>query len=150
MKDNIRDYATDAFYFFSRNGKNSKTFKERIYQEAKVSIEKGGGSGIAKPTESAIMQAQQALEQNKSAILDMEAVERVFMLLEQKKNVGADIKRAVELVYFTEGKVNLKVKNAMGVLHMSERTIYNWLKYARVMFAIERGLRVKDQVKQKL
>ena len=59
MKDNIRDYATDAFYFFSRNGKNSKTFKERIYQEAKVSIEKGGGSGIAKPTESAIMQAQQ-------------------------------------------------------------------------------------------
>lgn len=145
MKDHLRDYAAAAFRFYANNGKSAEKYKKRIYEEALENIGRsGGGSGISKPTESAIMAAERAVNIKIAEIKDMEGVE--LTLAELRARNRSDIVQAIEYVYFTEQEGNLddtkaKVHAAEIFIPASERSIYYWLKQARQIFAIERGLR---------
>ncbi|WP_443660135.1 hypothetical protein [Clostridium algidicarnis] len=145
MKDHLRDYATAAFRFYAKNGKSAENYKMKIYEEALENISRSeGGSGISKPTESAIMAAERAVNGKIAEIKDMEAVELTLAELRAKNRV--DIVKAVEYVYFTEPEgevddIKTKVHTAELFIPASQRSIYYWLRQARQIFSIERGLR---------
>lgn len=147
MKDYLRDYSTAAFRFYAANGRSADKFKQKIYLEALVEYKKGeGSSGIAKPTEAAIMAAERAVNEKIAEINDMEAVDKVIAELEVKYR--HDILKAIELVYFKDadkefniGDIQDRVHNAAISIPAGERSVYRWLRQARQLFAIERGLR---------
>lgn len=150
MKDHIRDYATEAFRFYAKNGKSAEKFKQKIYIEALEEIKKRETSvkdGISKPTEKAIIAAEEAVSERISEILDMEAVDKVLAEFDVRRKV---INKAIEIVYFTDpdkelqsGDIKNRVVKASVEIHADERSIYRWLKKARELFAYQRGLRIK-------
>lgn len=150
MKDHIRDYATEAFRFYARNGKSAEKYKQKIYFETLENIKKkeqGIKSGISKPTEQALIKAEEALIERMSEILDMEAVDKVLAEFEVKHK---DINKAIDIVYFIDpegelelGDIKNRVLKASIEIPASERSIYLWLKKARELFAYQRGLRIK-------
>lgn len=151
MKDHIRDYATDAFKFYALNGKSAEKYKQKIYIEALESLKRKEEnfikSGISKPTEQAIIKADEAVVERMSEILDMEAVDKVLAEFEVRNKT---INKAIEIIYFTDaekdlglGDIKNRVIKASIELHADERSIYRWLKKARELFAYQRGLRIK-------
>lgn len=151
MKDHIRDYATEAFRFYALNGKSAEKYKQKIYIETLESIKKkeqGIKSGISKPTEQAIIKAEEALVERMSEILDMEAVDKVLAEFEARHKKY--INKAIEIVYFTDpdeelefGDIKNRVAKASVEIPASERSVYTWLKQARELFAFQRKLRIK-------
>lgn len=149
MKDYIRDYATAAFRFYAVNGKNTEEFKEKIKQEAIETVVKRQGmksSGVS-PTEGELIRAENAVIEKIASIMDMEAVDKT--LAELKVNRRHDIVKAIQMVYFDDcnqeldkGFIQTKVQFASIALEVSERTVYNYLKKARILFAYSRGLRL--------
>lgn len=149
MKNHIRDYATEAFRFYARNGKSADKYKQKIYDEALEEYKKRlqSKSGISNPTEAAIMRAEAAVNEKLAEIKDMEAVELTLRELEVSRE--RNMKKAVEIVYFTDahkelekGDINKRVHIAELSIPASERAIYKWLGKARKIFAGNRGLRI--------
>lgn len=150
MKDHIRDYATEAFRFYAKSGRSAEKYKQKIYIETLESIKKKEKiikSGISKPTEQALIKAEEALVERMSEILDMEAVDKCLAEFDVKCKA---INKVIEIVYFTNADKELKagdikdrVTKASMEIHADERTIYRWLKKARELFAYQRGLRIK-------
>ena len=159
MKDNITDYATEAFAYYARNGKpNIETLKENIRKQALEESKKetcGISGNISKPTEYQIMRMEEAVEQHMAEIQDIAAVCKTIKAIEQMKK-GEDIKKAVEMVYMAPGQEQRKEKGYISArvaaaaisIPASERSIYYWLKIARVIFAKERGLRISTTTKR--
>lgn len=150
MKDYLRDYTTEAFRFYARNGKSAEMFKRAIYLEALANECKNetGSSVISKPTEAAIMRAENAVNDKISEIYDMEAVDQV--IAELKVNYKNEIAEAINIVYFTnpnnqlkKGDIQERVVQASMNVGLSEASIYRGLKKARILFAKRRGLRVE-------
>lgn len=148
-KDHIRDYATEAFRFYKSSG-GAELYKDKIWNDALIRSQKSDikNDSISKPTEAAVMRAQRAVDEAVSAIEDLEAVERTLDIIRGMKS-GSAILEAVDTVYFTEpdkdiekGDIQARVHKAEINIPASERTIYYWLKRARKMFAVERGLRL--------
>jgi hypothetical protein len=148
IKDNIRDYATEAFRFYARMGyPDPEQIKEQIRKEA---YEKGcreyiGAGGISKPTEAAILRAESELENRMAELKDLIAVHKT---LERLNGVHNEIIYAIEYVYFEQpdkdlekSDIETRVIKACVEIPASRRTVYYWLKKARRMFAEERGLR---------
>lgn len=154
MKDHIRDYATEAFRFYARCGKPSyDELKARIvteaYETSKREIVHSGN--VAKPTEFAVINAQNALDERQGELLDILAVERVM------KIVDAEMRKVLDIVYFTDpdqdlqkGDVSARVHKAELEIPASEHTIYRRLAKARELFAAERGLRFRYKIPEKL
>jgi hypothetical protein len=146
MKDYLRDYATAAFRFYAQNGKSAEQYKSKIYEEALENIRKSEKrEGVSKPTEAAVMAAERAVNEKIAEIKDMEAVELTLAELGVKRR--HDIIQAVEFVYFKNAEdqledIKAKVLSAQINIPASERAIYYWLRQARQLFAIERGLRL--------
>lgn len=149
MKDHIRDYATEAFRFYAKNGKSADKYREKIYNQALEEIKKREGStGISCPTESAIIRAENAVDEKLAEIKDMEAVE---MTLAELKGIREPFTiKAIEIVYFKDcdktlekGDIKSRVAKAGIEINADERSIYRWLKKARDIFAYQRGLRLK-------
>lgn len=148
MKDYLRDYATAAFRFYAKNGMSAEKYKEKIRQEALEEIKRREGhTGISKPTESALIAAENAVNEKIAEIRDMEAVEKV--LAEYKASWKSHIAKVIELVYFkdpeqelTIGDIQNRVTAATIQISASERSIYYWLREARELFASNRGLRL--------
>lgn len=145
-KDKNRDYCTDAFRFFMQVGGNTELFKAKIREEYLKSYE-GGGSGVSKPTEAALIRAEQAVDSRVAEVKDVEAVEKVIAQL--KAGGRSDIVKCIEIVYFTDADKELmksdiqsRVDKCVIEIHISERQVYKLLGQARKLFAIERGLRV--------
>lgn len=145
-KDHIRDYATEAFKYYAKIGQPTyEELKEKYYQEALGDYGRINGikcSGISKPTEAALMYAENVLHQKEAELLDILAVERTIIQLNRFE------KQAVEIVYFEEPKKELekrdisnRVQKAIIQIPASERSVYYYLKKARSIFAFERGLR---------
>lgn len=148
MKDYLRDYATAAFRFYAKNGKSAEKYKKKIYDDALEdgSIREGKKSGSSSPTEAAIMRAERAVNEKIAEIKDMEAVE--LTLAELGANRKHYIIEAIEHVYFSAidsdiDDIKAKVHTAEMSIPASERSVYYWLRQARKLFAIERGLRVR-------
>lgn len=154
MRDHTRDYATEAFRFYARCGKPSYSeLKARILNEAfeasKREIVHSGN--IAKPTEFAVINAQNALDERQGELLDILAVERVL------KIADSEMRRALDIVYFTDadkdlqkGDISARVHKAELEIPASEHTVYRRLAKARELFVLERGLRLRNKIPEKL
>ena len=91
------------------------------------------------------------MQEYATELADLEAVETTL------KICGPDVRRAVETVYFYKpyaelewGQIKERVHYAEIHMPASERQVYRWLRVARIIFAEERGLRIKDVDKRKI
>jgi hypothetical protein len=147
VKDHLRDYATEAFRLYARcNQPLYDDMHDAIYKAAMESpLRELGriGSGIGKPTEQAMINAERAVEECKGMLNDILAVENA------RKIMRPEWWRAVEIVYFTDpdrplekGDIEARVHRAEIEIPAGRATVYRFLKKARKLFAIERGLRI--------
>ena len=124
-KDNYRDYTVDALRYYSMCGK---------------------------PDSSELRKMKDILPPGRlAALLDLEAVEHMLHRLEGEE-YGKTGVLCVEMVYFaspthaaTRSQISERVKNAAQALCVGESSVYRALRRARVLFAIERGLRLDDK-----
>ena len=144
-KDSIRDYATAAFQYYAKLGKPHKEDLEQQYYDDALSEYKRGeikGTGISKPVEQAVMYAEGRLRDKQAELWDILAVEKTLAQLHKDELL------AVEMVYFEcpqraikRGEISERVTKASLYIPIDERTVYRYLKRARMIFAFERGLR---------
>ena len=149
-KSNIRDYATEAFRFYAFLGKpmyDSVETALRAFLEQERLRHEVTAKGIGKPTEQAVFNAQAEFAAFEAELKDLLAVEKTMQILSVQKN-GTDIKRALDIVYFTNpdrpirrGEILDRVHWAALVIPTTEPTVWRYLKAARQLFAHERGLR---------
>lgn len=151
LKDNIRDYATEAFRFYSTVNMSAIEYREKIRRESIDAITKRQGSSTGdkgSPTEAQLIYADKVVEEKISEIKDLEAVEKVLNECESQGFTGREMKEVIQIVYFTnsdkpikKGEVRDRVLRACNKLNISESTTYRYLKRARLLFAHNRGLR---------
>lgn len=147
-KDFTKQYITEAFRLFSRLGcPTYEAAREIVYQQelkkrSEVSPEIG------------IIQAERAVEKQTPTLLDILAVDETLRLLQrgEKPNIVA----AVRAVYFVNpqqplrrGDISNRVRRFAITYPSDERTVYRWLKEARLLCAAIRGLRISDADERK-
>ena len=123
-KDNFRDYTVDALRYYSMCGK---------------------------PTSADLRRMKDVLPPGKiAALLDLEAVDHMLHRLEGEE-YGMTGVLCVEMVYFaspsrtaSRSQITERVKNAAKALCVCESSVYRALRRARILFAIERGLRLDE------
>lgn len=147
-KDNIRDYATEAFRYYAACGKLTseelkQQVRERIYEQSKREIIRIGSGTHSDSTAYAVMKAEDEILDLKAEILDIIAVEKTM------KQLTPEQRKAVEIVYFADagkelekGDISRRVHKAEIEIPASSMSIYRWLKNARHIFSQERGLRI--------
>jgi len=148
VKDYTRDYATAAFRFYALNNMTAEEYKQKIYNLALEEYkQKQKGSGISCPTEAAVIRAEQAVDEKLAEIADIEAVQKTLDELRVRHEY--DIINAISIVYFKDpkedfnrGDIQSRVHQAELNIPASERQIYRWLRKARKLFALNRGLRI--------
>lgn len=119
--------------------------RQEIYTKSKREFLHNGGPHLpSDATAYAVMQAEDAVAEMQAEFLDILAVERTLMQLDEAQ------RKAVEIVYFTKpdqelekGEISRRVHQAEMEIPASERNIYLWLRRVRRIFAKERGLRIK-------
>ena len=146
-KDHIRDYATAAFRYYAYLGKPHKEdLEQKYYDEAKEEFKKENfevkGTGIFKPTEAQVIYAESRVRERQAELWDILAVEKTLAQLHKDELL------AVEMVYFEcpqraikRGEISERVVKASLYIPTCERTVYYYLRKARLIFAYERGLR---------
>lgn len=147
-KDNIRDYATEAFRYYAKTGKTAEEIRNDIGLMLLESRKKTSkGCNIGNPTECVVMKKEQLIIDLRAEIDDIEAVDRTLMRLRASKD--RDAIKAIEIVYFTEpnkelekNDISYRVQKAMLTIPCSDRTVYYILSRVRRIFAEERGLRI--------
>lgn len=147
-KDNIRDYATEAFRYYAANGRRTSTelmqeVKDMIYEQSHREIIRSGSGSYSDTTAYSVMKAEDEVFDLTAEFLDIMAVEKTLMQLDEYQRL------AVEIVYFTDAKrelekgdISKRVHKAGMAIPAGEKTIYRWLGKARKTFAKERGLRI--------
>lgn len=148
-RDYLRDYSTEAFRFYAREGSLEK-YKQKLLKE--IASSKDKGSGISKPTEAQMIKKEKILEDKKASIKDMQAVEDTISSF---KLSNPFTYRTIEEVYFIrpnedlyKGYIQDRVIAASINLNSDIRTIYSHLRKARLLFCINRGLRVEEYGKR--
>lgn len=142
-KDFTRDYVTEAFRLYAAMGKPTyEEAQKRVYE-----IELSKRSDIDPSI--AVVQAEKAVKNNTPLLLDILAVDKTIELLERGEK--GHIVAAVKAVYFTEpaaplrrGDISKRVRYHALSCPTDERTVYRWLKEARLLCAAVRGLRIAD------
>lgn len=145
LKDKTRDYATSAFRMYASLGKPTHDeLKKRIYERALLDEN-------IEPSK-AVIKANAELENKTPLLLDVLAVEKTLEMLNQGKK--EHIVKAIEQIYFTypeeplgKNAVISKVRRFCYNYGAAERTVFYWLKEARLLFSAIRGLRIDDDVK---
>ena len=147
-KDFTRDYTTEIFRLYAAMGKPT-------YERAQSDIyetELLRRSDLNPQT--AIAQAERAVENATPLLLDVMAAERTIELLERGNK--SHIVSAVSAVYFADPKSPLRRGDISARVHhfslmcpTDERTVYRWLKEARLLCAAIRGLRISATDMQK-
>ena len=142
-KDYLRDYSTAAFNLYGKVG-NVENYKKSLLEEIEE-IKANSGSGISKPTEAALMRAEEQLSSKIATIKDLEAVEKT---LNELKARNKEMYNVVVDVYvkniFTKGSIENSVLRTASDNFLCRRTVYYYLKMARRIFAYTRGFRVED------
>ena len=146
IKDHLRDYATAAFRNYARCGfPTYEELRKIIFDAALESSRReiNRMSRIPNPTQQAVINAESAVDERQGELLDILAVENALKIMKD------ECKKAVEQVYFVDaqndfecGDIKERVTRASIEIPASERQIYYWLRTARYVFAVERGLRV--------
>lgn len=147
-KDNIRDYATEAFRYYAACGMKTseelkQQVKDQIYAQTKREKVRSGSGIYTDSIACAVMAAEGEMYEMAAEFLDIIAVEKTIQKL------SCHQKKAVEIVYFTnpeqelkKGEISERIRKAELEIPASEQSIYRWLKKARGIFAQERGLRI--------
>ncbi|WP_312047486.1 hypothetical protein [Anaerotignum sp.] len=147
-KDNIRDYATEAFRYYAACGmKTSEELKQQvkkqIYDQSKRERIRSGSGAHSDHTAYSVMAADDEMYEMAAEFLDIIAVEKTM------EQLTSDQKKAVEIVYFTDagkelekGDISKRVHKAEIQIPASSMSIYRWLRNARYIFSKERGLRI--------
>ena len=141
-KDFIRDYATGAFIRYASLGcPTREEYEEKLRRDVynRLSL---------KEPRIILMKADAEIASRKPILDDIEAVEKMFAMLEA--NGKEYISKAVRAVYFASAVgrpsrkeiVNRVLCYARSV-PIDERSVYRWLKYARELFAMLRGLTIE-------
>lgn len=150
-KDNIRDYATEAFRFYAACGSLTsaeleRMVRDRIYKQSKKEVLRSGSGMPSDATAIAVMKAEDAVRDLQAELMDITAVEKTL------KRLNMQQRKAVEIVYFTDAKKDLEKNDISDRVHRaeleipaSEKSVYRHLKKAREIFAEERGLRINEK-----
>ena len=145
-RDYLRDYSTEAFKLYAKNGSLEK-YKEKLYEE--IIASEGKGTGISNPTEAQLIKKEKILIDKKASLDDMEAVEKTLKEFSVSNPFTVMI---ISEVYFIrpneeqyKGYIQDRVIAAAIKLNVDTRTIYRHLKNARTVFSINRGLRVESE-----
>lgn len=147
-KDFTRDYVTEAFRLYAAMGKPT-------YEDAKATIYKAELMNYKSfDPATAVQQAEIAVEKKEPMLLDILAVEKTIELLERGKK--PHIIAAIKEVYFAyplqplrKGDISGRVRRYSLQCPTDERTVYRWLKEARLLCAAIRGLRITDADEKK-
>jgi hypothetical protein len=149
-KSHFRDYATEAFRFYAREG-SVKKYKQKVLNEIikrQKEREEKVTTGLVDSTGMAAIHAEEELELRSAELADLEAVEYAMMVLELTK--GTEAVKALRIVYMTapeldikRGDIHTRVHAAESGIPASERSIYYWLSEGRRLFAEKRGLRLR-------
>lgn len=147
-RDFTKVYITEAFRLYARLGCPS-------YERAReFAYEKELEKRRLAPPDLAIAQAEKAVERQTPMLLDVLAVESTLSLLD--KGEKGNIIAAVKAVYFVNpssplrrGDISNRVRRFAITYPTDERTAYRWLKYARLLCAAVRGLRISDADERK-
>ena len=142
-KDFTRDYATEMFRLYAAAGRPTyEQAREEIYQ-AELNLYSGGDPS------SSVSRAEAAVEDATPYLLDLHAVDRTIAILH--KGQRQHIVQAVEAVYFVQpnlplrrGEISNRVRRFAACCPSDERTVYHWLREARLLCAAIRGLRIAD------
>lgn len=138
-KDCIRDYATAAFATYAKYGRrNEAQLKEYIYNKE---LKKYDRPDIA------VKKAEEEVSRNYPLLMDIAAVDKTLELL--AKCGDPNRLKVVETVYlncelFKKQEISRRVRKIAYELPVGERTVYRWLKEARIIFAELRSLNVSE------
>lgn len=140
-KDFISDYTTAAFRLYAAMGRPTyEAARNNIY---KAELSKRNAFDPA----TAVSQAEIAVEKQEPMLLDILAVEKTIEQLERSEK--PHIVDALKEVYFAcplqplhKGDISGRVRRFALICPVDERTVYRWLKEARLLCAAIRGLRI--------
>lgn len=148
--DNVTDYATAAFAKYHRLGCPTREQRE---EQIRDEIFRRHAD---KDPKYVVSLAEIELRRVRGELEDLDAVNKTFEMLYGYSPIaagggdtrnGTDIANAVKGVYFTFGAerltrnmIALRVRAYAMSVPVDERTVYRWLKYARELFAVIRGL----------
>lgn len=150
-KDNIRDYATEAFRFYAASGRLTteelkRKIYDRIYEQSRKEIIRSGSGMHSDATAYAVIAAEEAVNSMKAEFEDIIAVEKTLQLLRPPE------REAVEIVYFADadkplrkGDISERAVKASLEIPADISMIYRYLRHARIIFAKERGLRTEGK-----
>lgn len=142
-KDFTRDYVTEAFRLYAIMGRPTyEAARKKLYEEE---LSRYNLSHI----EDSFLR-EEVLMKNKEAMwLDILAVNRMIELLRQGGK--SYIVNAVEEVYFVQplmplrkGDITARARRFSLSFPTDERTVYRWLREARLLCAGIRGLRITE------
>ena len=153
--DSTREYATAAIMRYASLGCPSRAEYERRLRSAVYTRLSG------KSPEYITRAAEAELRKHRALLDDIDAVDRMLRMLRGEISMrdvdrvsavrnGEDIAAAVSYVYFglcreplSHRRIAGRVRAYATSLPAAERTVYRWLKYARKLFAVVRGLTIE-------
>ena len=144
-KDYTRDYITEAYRLYAAMGQPKyDDVKRDIYNNALMDNSIDPAAAVAR--------AEKAVETATPMLLDLLAVETAISLLE--RGGKSYIIKAIKAVYFAapssplrKGDISNRVHRLSIDMPASERSIYQWLREARLLCASIRGLRIDNKHK---
>ena len=153
--DNTREYATHAMIRYARLGCPSRAeYEERLRRSIYDRL-------CGKSPELITKAAENELRRKRALLEDIDAVDRMLSMLlgdipmsgidiDVAARNGTDIANAVSFVYFglcqgrpSHRRIAGRVRAYAVSLPVNERTVYRWLRYARKLFAVIRGLTIE-------
>ena len=143
LKDHTRDYAVSAFRRYAKLGCVSVAeYEEKIRNDVYIRYENIEPKRV-------LIKAEEAVKAAAPLLSDIDAVERSFAML--RANGKEYIVDAVMEVYFVspdkplrKNQIQRRVLAFAMKVPADERTVYRWLKNARDLFAVCRGLTLSD------
>lgn len=153
IKDHLKDYVTNAFRTYAAAGRPTyESLKESLIRDILTKTENSAfvKDSISRPTEAAIIAAEDKMDRATGRLRDLIAVIATVDVL-KKRDDNDMIMRCLELVYFpnprrelVRNEISDRVTYACTDIPCARATVYRKLKIARDVFAIERGLNVES------
>ncbi len=141
-KDFIRDYTTEMFRQYAALGKPSAENLRRLITDAGTVSRSYETNALR-----ALLDGYDTAKKMSAVIDDVCAVEKTMLQLEQANKEYISL--AVAAVYFASpatplhrGDISARVRRFAIDLPVSEKQVYHWLREARLLCAVNRGLRI--------
>ncbi len=145
-KEPYRDYATSAFVRYANLGcPTHEAYEKRVREDVYNRL-------AFQPPNVIAIKADAAVSIQKPIFDDIDAITKMFRMLEEnRKSYISDAVRAIYLINppkngtFSRDEIVDRVHAYMHTAHLGERTVYRYLKHARQLFAMHRGLTIGSE-----